>query len=127
MGACTVTCAVLVLLPPELVAVSVKVVVAVTCAVALPLVTGDTEPTPWSMESVVAPVTTQASVTDPPAVGTVLGVAVKLVMVGPLPLLLLEHPANAKAVNTPTTAVRIETIRVPLKEELLLLRSLTGE
>jgi hypothetical protein len=67
------------------------------------------------MERLVAPLTVQASVTEPPPAGRLLGVAVKLAMVGAL-LLLLEQPANAKLVNRTTTTVLIETIRVHLKE-----------
>jgi hypothetical protein len=107
IGAETVTAAVAVLLPLEPVAVSVKVVAAVTWTVVLPVVTGVTEPTFWLMESAVAPVTFQASVTVPPAVGRLLGVAVKVVMVGPLPP--LEHAASPT--NDAKTRALVATIR----------------
>ena len=87
----TVTPAVAVLLPFAFVAVSVNVVVVVTVTMTLPMVTGDTGPTPWSMERLVAPVTFQASVTVPPPTGRVDGVAVKLLMVGGGPPTTTRH------------------------------------
>ncbi len=63
------TWAVLVLVPLEPVADRVKVVVAVTLTDLLPVSTGVTAPTLWSMERLVAPVTLQASVTLPPPAG----------------------------------------------------------
>jgi hypothetical protein len=106
----------MVLFPLESVAVSVNVVVAVTFADVLPVVTGVTEPTLWSMERLVAPVTFQASVTEPPPAGRLVGVAVKLLMVGPLPPPPppppLEQPANAKTPSKAPTKRLVMTIGI---------------
>jgi hypothetical protein len=68
--------------PPGPVAVSVKVVLEVTDVVVLVPVT---VPTPWSMETVPAPVTCHESVTGPPPSGSVDGLAVKLATMGAPP------------------------------------------
>ena len=79
----TVTSTVAVLEPLVLVAVRVKVLVAVTAT--LFEVEPVTSPTPPSIERLVAPVTVQASVVFPPLAGRLAGDAVKLEMTGFVP------------------------------------------
>ncbi len=137
----TVTPAVAVLLPFAFVAVNLNVVVVVTVTVMLPMVTGDTGPTPWSMERLVAPVTFHASVTGPPPTSVVDGVAVKLLMTGGGPptttthcwLVLSPVPVEPVAVSvkvvdvvtlaevlpdvggfTPPTPLSMETLTAPV-------------
>jgi len=97
----TQTEALAVVLALALVAVRVNVVATVTLGVTVPVVSGVTEPTALSMESAVAPLTFHARVTVPPSIGTLLGVAVKLVMVGAGTTLLAKAIPN---VNTPPAA-----------------------
>src|SRR5450631_3766714 len=100
----TQTAAVSVAVPLESVANSVNVVAAVTSTVVLPVVAGDTAPTPLSMLNVLAPVTSQASVTVPPPTGRLAGVAEKLTMVG-----LLLQPSTAR---NPTANATVRIVMV---------------
>jgi len=104
----THTEAVAVTVPAAFVAESRNAVAAVTDAVVLPVVAGDTAPTPWLMERDVAPVTFQASVTVPPPIGRLAGVAVKLVIWGSVPPPPLLHPHN----ESPAMSINVGSFRI---------------
>jgi hypothetical protein len=87
-----------------------KEVDVVTDAVALPVVTGVTAPTPGLMESEVAPATAQARVTVPPPMGRLAGVAVKLVMLG---FAALPPELQAERTN-PATSRNVQDFALPI-------------
>ena len=97
----TVTLTSLVTLPALLLAVRVKVWLAVMLRVLLPLSVGVTLPTLWLMLRVVAPLTSYSSFTLPPPVGRLEGLAVQLLILGGVVV-----PPGVQAASNPNSTFK---------------------